>query len=125
MEVKDLQQQLRIGNFLHDRRYRLCKVKELGVGTIYAPAIEGSITSIPNKPIMLTEGWLLKMGFEFRSDGKYYHKKFDRSWVKIDSIITKYYGNASGNIVMIDYVHQLQNTFYIMTGEELTINEGK
>ncbi len=73
------------------------------------------------KPIPLTEEWLLKFGFERRHDQKYYHLKFDRTWVSLDSILVKWYGNALGGIMMLDYVHQLQNIFYAINSEELEL----
>ena len=79
-------------------------------------------------PIPLTEEWLEKFGFEnIYGD---YHKKWDvwnyqiekhpsfkEGWVffiDIDEV-------ASPPSVKIRYVHQLQNLYFCLTGEELTI----
>ena len=85
------------------------------------------------EPIPLTEEWLLKFGFEWLDD-----LEQERSLVK--SIngrikIVYYKGNAKflslyqGTdcvvfpCAMHIYVHQLQNLYFALTGEELTIKE--
>lgn len=77
------------------------------------------------KPIPLTEEWLLKFGFELQP------KKNDlNSWYYIEK--GKFsMNNARGfwshspiyleDVVEIKYVHQLQNLYYALTGEELEI----
>ena len=55
--------ELRIGNLLHDREGRLCKVEELYTNEFKAPAILGGMTSLPNSPIPLTKDWLVENGF--------------------------------------------------------------
>lgn len=79
------------------------------------------------EPIPLTEEWLLRFSFEiiyisqFRT--KLSHKKnhfigFDFSYVTDKSMegFTFY-----GKYIKINYVHQLQNLYFALTGEELTI----
>lgn len=72
------------------------------------------------EPIPLTEEWLLKFGFEINET--YCSKKinktnefnimfFDDGWLLCDCDIH----------CKIKYVHQLQNLFWILCGEELTI----
>ena len=71
--------------------------------------------------IPLTEEWLLKLGFQKREGQTYYHLKLDKTWVSLDSILVKWYGNDVGGLTMIDYVHQLQNLFFALEGEELQL----
>jgi hypothetical protein len=55
----------RLGNLLQDSEGRLCKVTKLSTeehNEIRALAIDGAITSLPNKPIPLTEEWLVNLG---------------------------------------------------------------
>lgn len=131
MEANTLQPQLRIGNYLEDREGNLCKVTHLGLGTIYAPALKGAVTKLPNKPIPLSEEWLLKLGFEEIYNSEYTHKfeltqdvSFEYRFEKFNNASgmtgLTYYGRLLGKI---KHVHQLQNLFYSITGEELTIKE--
>ena len=77
-------------------------------------------------PIPLTEEWLLKMGFE-EAKGHGGYKAFS-----IDSfVVLKTNGvnivfqasNYCANQVEVSTVHQLQNLYHALTGEELTIKE--
>lgn len=75
------------------------------------------------KPIPITEEWLLKFGF----DGKDY---FTDLHLKSNNY-EFHYGNNElaivqfefgyGMFVKIKYVHQLQNIYFALTGEELTL----
>ena len=59
------------------------------------------------KPIPLTEEWLLKFGFEFK-----------------EPILTSAWKNSAVGDVLItkcEFVHQLQNLFFALTGEELKL----
>jgi hypothetical protein len=61
------------------------------------------------KPIPLTEEWLLKLGFV---------------WVEDIKILKGYlddYIDGNSN-TQLKYVHQLQNLYFALTGEELTLN---
>ena len=70
------------------------------------------------KPIPLTEEWLIKFGFECvdTSDDHHYYLdskhgfSLNRSFQHLDCEYD------------LEYVHQLQNLFFALTGEELTIN---
>jgi len=70
------------------------------------------------QPIPLTESWLLKFGFD--EDGGYYgsymlwfEKPFTHAFLNADIL---------GEIKFpCKYVHQLQNLYFALTGEELTI----
>ena len=68
------------------------------------------------KPIPITEEWLLKFGFEnwdinawinkislHKQDGVYWHHSY------------------SGHEICLEYVHQLQNLYFALTGEELIL----
>jgi hypothetical protein len=74
-------------------------------------------------PIPLTEEWLLKFGFEaqngwyvlLRSSGDGFSVRNERSG-------TFEYMTGLLQKVHVKYVHQLQNLYFTLTGEELTIN---
>ena len=74
------------------------------------------------KPIPLTEEWLLKFGFK-------YYVNFNNEYLKKGNIF--FFGKKNALcqigeynhdcIINITYVHQLQNLYFALTGEELTI----
>ena len=78
------------------------------------------------KPIPLTEEWLIKFGFDkaginvfrwYKKSGRNYHT-FHLN--QKSSIGTFYYSRSR---IQINYVHQFQNLYFALTGEELTIKE--
>lgn len=75
-----------------------------------------SIDSI--KPIPLTEELLLKCGFKRDSDLKNSLCKFG-IWFNVKNMEATY---LSQKLIKINYLHQLQNLYWCLTGEELEIN---
>ena len=100
--------ELRIGNFVN--------VKTIWQDQIYSVS-EGCVTLRANglfpleviKPIPLTEEWLLKFDFDKYNLG---------FWCSSDALYFEY---GDGRSVEIKYVHSLQNIYFALTGEELTI----
>lgn len=78
------------------------------------------------KPIPLTEEWLIKFGFELDlKHGDYLVNQIyqaDFYYYVIDSFEYNS-GGYSHCEVKIEHVHQLQNLYFALTGEELTIKE--
>lgn len=85
-------------------------------------------------PIQLTEEWLLKFGFEkcINSVTHWFKKQISPSvYLGIDIIgatsITEEFQNEFICLVFlpnkVQYVHQIQNLYFLLTGEELEINE--
>jgi len=78
-----------------------------------------------SSPIPLTEEWLLKFGFKERDDERYRDIRICNKLYlaieikKLEAII----GDAIEwtKPIKIKYVHQLQNLYFALTGEELTI----
>lgn len=87
----------------------------------------GAVSVIVNKneikPIPLTEEWLLKFGFENLNYGWYLNKikLFDYSYKK-GSINLKI-NSFDVPSTQIKYVHQLQNLFFALAEQELTIKK--
>ncbi len=76
------------------------------------------------KPILITGEWLLKFGFKHALSGmeKFPLKTINR--MKADSL-TEYelcIGVENLWLTKIKYIHQLQNLYYALTGEELTLS---
>jgi hypothetical protein len=77
------------------------------------------------RPIPLTEEWLLKFGFEKQIDDYYY---FYGYYASFDADLPMWFGQegcCQKETIKenIKYVHQLQNLWFGLTGEELTITE--
>jgi hypothetical protein len=68
-------------------------------------------------PIPITEDWLLKFGFEKDSD---LVNSLCKSgiWFNVKNMEATY---LSHKLRKINYVHELQNLYFALTGEELTI----
>jgi hypothetical protein len=81
--------------------------------------------------IPLTEEWLLKMGFESIASNVpnlCEQPSFDGQrqfrWDSIDGLAIQTVGSGwMWRIQYIEYVHQLQNLYFSLTGSELTIKE--
>jgi len=118
--------ELRIGNkvYLYGSIATIEPVDFYGIG----------IAIKKGKPILLTEEWLLKFGFSENENDvlqiettlmplsvtlsdNYPDEKY-KAWVYEDE-------NSSYHIISdnIKYVHQLQNLYFDLTNEELTLNK--
>lgn len=86
------------------------------------PEDKSQIDTKPSKyyqPIPITEEWLVKLGFT---------KQDEITFVLDDELIQIYKGEFYYSLSItakdsrfIGFVHQLQNIYFVMTGEELTI----
>lgn len=76
------------------------------------------------EPIPLTEEWLFKFGFDkpaYSICGDIFHlTKWDKN--PLDWCVAMNKNNAI-IVEKLQYVHQLQNLYFALTGEELTIKE--
>jgi hypothetical protein len=80
------------------------------------------------KPIPLTEEWLLKFGFIKTSEYEFYF--WQNSIWKLKEYKNKryyelYHYSDEVDCTMIKYVNQLQNLYFALTGEELTIESNE
>lgn len=120
---------LRIGNYIGFGDSYV-KVYEINENNFYC--IDSDDTSLSNKwadlkPIELTEEWLFKMGFE-----KKHNDLFTKQIGKEEYYVFCYMDKNTGAEIGISInnqrsyfkkgkVHQLQNLYHALTGEELTI----
>jgi hypothetical protein len=103
-------EELRIGNYVYDT---LGKVNRIDLEAITY------IVKEPHnqvKPLPLTEEWLLKFGFENNKLGLFDVRKV------VDDIAYHIYFIKT-HLKEIQYVHQLQNLYFALTGEELKQQE--
>jgi hypothetical protein len=117
--------ELRIGNLIKYNDggvFRVISIHEFGLDV--EDDIETAYTEYEKfSPIPLTEEWLLKFGFE---------KDVAAFYLDINTVLFVSYNddefvhlksNHLETIASIKYVHQLQNLYFALTGEELTIKE--
>ena len=108
MEAKEL----RIGNFVQ------LKEKVVTINQV------NPYEYLKHKPIQLTEEWLLKFGFKAWGSYKYlwklktHHAFTINTYSNIFNLNEYHFRTDDG---YLKNVHQLQNLFYALTGEELTL----
>ncbi len=79
------------------------------------------------EPIPLTEEWLLKLGFEYDEfsdeDNPFLDLRYNRFLFQSDKSVNynTVYLTINKTDIKIKYVHELQNIFYCLTGNELEI----
>ena len=111
--------ELRLGNFVYDEADMLVP--------IHIVHIEEDNTSWL-RPIPLTKEWLLKFGFEEPKHTPIYsiEIKFDSDFIDyLDYNLEEKTVSLSYDFCGINcfYVHQLQNLYFALTGEELPLKD--
>lgn len=119
MEAKEL----RVGNTVLISKSE-CKVDGIYEDFIYVNHYSGNVMKFISdivEPIPLTEEWLLLFGF---------NKVRDYPVFRLSSIQVEYNGsdnlwrvNLYADSTVVKSVHQLQNLFFALKGEELTIKQ--
>ncbi len=111
--------ELRIGNLILNGIGEVFPVNEITIGNFHASqSVLGAF-----KPIPLTEEELLRMGFEQHPyhfvKGKFLiHEVGHYSWslMMFDVVYDEHV-----DLEIVDFLHQLQNLYFALTGEELKI----
>ncbi len=79
------------------------------------------------KPIPLTQEWLVKFGFKNDNDPDYFYLELPSGFIihftPFSSGISTYDDGSQTNqlSIKLTYVHQLQNLYFALTGEELVV----
>lgn len=111
--------ELRIGNWLMGNSPFQVDAMQISL----AESRERGGFEIGWQPILLTEEWLERFGFILR--GIYYHFPYNDIFKLQQYTVKNAYwlrhSSESLDSVRINYVHQLQNLHFALTGEELTI----
>lgn len=118
-------QDLRIGNLLVDSlTSSLIKVSGTSEIGFRSTVIDRSKFPLPDGwkaiPIQLTEEWLLKSGFK-KEYSYFIFPDFPVLGELCTSTDGDYVFDTENDVVRIHYVHQLQNLYHSLTGNELTI----
>jgi hypothetical protein len=113
--------ELRIGNWVNvtDKDYQVTQILERGVNCGHIGAMYDLV-----KPIPITTEWLLKFGFKEKSKWTFVLNTPNGRMLTyhLGTKIIHYGSNGYGSgEINCEYVHQLQNLYFALTGEELTI----
>lgn len=136
-----MNKEYRIGNLIFDEdcepyHFEIEEIRKYVGHELWAYYRNGSIKTKDPTPIPLTEEWLLKMGFKkepmeysknidlfgggkklsFSGDYLYLVDSEKKNTIPTD-VITVW----NKDVMKQFYVHQLQNLYFSLTGEELTI----
>ena len=121
-----MKSELRIGNLLTVGNYdvKVIEIHHLGVQVCDLEETQDTWELYTDriKPIPLTEEWLEKFGFEKDENGLY--KLFNQSEVPIllnEDLNGWTCDGINFSINNTQYVHQLQNLYFALKGEELTL----
>jgi hypothetical protein len=119
IQAKDL----RIGNYLQDQNGRICIVEEIKKDLFKASMIEQRWKFLPCVGIPLTEDILIKVGL---NNGVMFGEALQVDWYIDRCCIVKWTMTNDDNDYLpvvngIMYLHELQNAYWIFTGEELDI----
>ena len=126
--------ELRIGNLVMDRGGKSLQIDYMDKHKVYQEMFVNEISVHPLteyftriEPIPLTEEWLVKFGFDKTNsirlmiDISSYYLQVTAS--NLDCLILSQDNSISTILRPIKYVHQLQNLYFALTGEELTLQK--
>lgn len=114
--------ELRVGNLVNDVGSQPFKVAALCIVALVQCEAIGKI-HLGYNPILLTEDWFLVFGLKKDHNNRYVASNWSGLCFEFKS---QWYCYRYTNIGIIEitygikYVHQLQNLFFALTGEELT-----
>lgn len=115
--------ELRIGNWIVAKDFN--KPFQVAANT-FTDMIQRFIANEQiHQPIPLTEEWLLRFGF-IKDDPKWFRKPNTFPYICCNlkgEAALEYNTDFIVPATQIKYVHQLQNLYFALTGEELTIKE--
>lgn len=127
-------EELRIGNLITDiwasegSAFEVVRLSSKHQIIKYGAAFSANLKNI--KGIPLTEEWLVKFGFEMTKRTGWFDKEITASCGRRLGFMIKICPNGSWALAAytdrqteIKYVHQLQNLYFALIGEELTPNK--
>ncbi len=117
--------EFRIGNYV-DLGNRIAKVIEIyskAVTVVDLEETQDTLECLESrvKPIILSEKWLVNFGFKKNAEW-FSNSLFEINIEERGAHVRLIMGGISKYLLHIKYVHQLQNLYFALTGEELTIN---
>ena len=77
--------------------------------------------NLVHSPIPLTEKWLIKFGFKDDKANGFSKDSIHLEYIEQVGYVFFINGDVKGASITIEYVHQLQNLYFALRGQELTI----
>jgi hypothetical protein len=119
--------ELRVGNLV-DLGNRITKVIEINHSACVVVDLEETQDTIEDyertKPILLTEEWCIKFGFQKDLENTIYKNINKHCFLCYDdNIVLLLEEENNWCITKVKYVHQLQNLHFALTGEEIVVKE--
>jgi hypothetical protein len=115
--------ELRIGNWVDQPNEGVAKVTSI-LNNLQIRTETGYVDKYC-KSIPLTEEWLLKFGFKInrqtKEDNNIWRCNWTEGYFEVEQIIGFFLWDNHCYGTEIKYVHQLQNLYFALTGEELDI----
>ena len=112
--------ELRIGNLIYGYSGRVCAISSINESFIKIRNDQDTILLCDCKPIPLTEDWLVKLGFESNP----YQDRYENKVIQVECNKLRGYTELwIDGMPHIKYVHQLQNLYFALTGEELILKQ--
>jgi len=124
--------ELRIGNLVKWHSSIIGKIESISETSVIFSKWQYALSIKEFKPIPLTEEWLLRFGFEKRQETKmanfitygFRENPITKDWI----ILIKHFKDENkffynNGFHVLKHVHQLQNLYYCLCGEELTTQE--
>ena len=137
--------ELRIGNLVFDDQNVIAKIESIqskeyskwngdDIDVIFS--IDGNMKESTISPIPLSEDWLLKFGFECIANGGdqkrfglknrnkncFYGVELDHEEICLNKQSLFGCETLIHNEIFLQYVHQLQNIYFALTGEDLVFS---
>jgi hypothetical protein len=107
---------LRIGNWVYNYKESLVKIMEWSSNGAYLLEDRKAYGIKTSNPIEFTNEWLDRFGFEKRDNSNWWHKGNFTYWQDQN---TWYWRMEPIHPDLTMYVHQIQNLYHALTGEEL------
>ncbi len=124
--------EFRIGNLVNyliidelDKRKQWYEVSEIDHDDLYVLGIKDEMNQ-DYQPIQITEKWLLNFGFLIVETNKCveaFRENFRYSIQQVNNSEQWFWCDGKNVITNLKYIHQLQNLYFAITGEELTIKK--
>lgn len=116
-------EELRKGN-LFEYDGKIFRVKEIRDYIIVGDRGKGDVdfTIKEISSIQLTEEWLLKFGFNEMEPSEYTYDAYSKRGIQFWNRDNKLVIEKPSVSYPLKYVHQLQNLYFALTGEELTFS---
>jgi len=113
-------EEIRIGNNFYYKGH----IIDFEIGDFTESDNNSQLLELFIKPIPLTEEWLINFGFKYSKKHNEWMCEFGfKIWNSGTKKKPQFYHLNSELLINIEYVHQLQNLYHALIGNELILNK--